>query len=238
MKTTSPNLRALRERIILCRSCPRLVDWRETVAREKVRRFRDETYWGKPVPGFGDPQARIVIVGLAPAAHGANRTGRVFTGDRSGEFLFAALHGAGIASVPESRGPGDGLVLRDAYVLCPVRCAPPGNRPTRDEIARCAPFFVDELAALENARVLLALGAIAWTASVRAAHALAGQPVQKFPKFGHGARTRVPEDERGLWLVGSYHVSQQNTQTGRLTPTMFDRVLRDVRALVESGRKV
>jgi uracil-DNA glycosylase family 4 len=200
--------------IVACRACPRLVAWREEVARTKRRAYRDQTYWGKPVPGFGDVGARLAIVGLAPGAHGANRTGRVFTGDRSGDFLYAALHRAGFASQPTSTSADDDLALRDAFIVLAVRCAPPDNRPTPAEIARCAPLFAREMAVLKRTEVVLALGAIAWNACLR----LAGQrPV----KFAHGA-----EIVTSRWtLLASYHVSQQNTQTGRLTRAMFDRVL-------------
>jgi uracil-DNA glycosylase len=211
----------LHDAIVGCRACPRLVAWREKVARDRVARFRDQTYWGKPVPGFGDPDARLLIVGLAPGAHGANRTGRVFTGDRSGDFLYAALHRAGLASQPESLSPHDGLTLRDTYIVCTLRCAPPGNAPRPDEIARCAPFLDHEVALLPRVRVVLALGAIGWRAWLDHA-ARQGAPLPRpRPAFAHGARAEVG----GRALLGSYHVSQQNTQTGKLTPAMFDRVL-------------
>jgi uracil-DNA glycosylase family 4 len=211
--------------IVGCRACPRLVAWREKVARDKVARFRDQTYWGQPVPGFGDPGARILIVGLAPGAHGANRTGRIFTGDRSGDFLYAGLHRAGLANQPRSVSLADGLQLRDTYIVCTLRCAPPGNTPRPDEIARCAPFLDREVAMLRRIRVVLALGAIAWRAWLDHA-ARVGTPLPRpRPAFGHGARA----DLGGRVLLGSYHVSQQNTQTGKLTPAMFDRVLSEAR---------
>jgi uracil-DNA glycosylase family 4 len=200
------SLRALHGVLVDCRACPRLVAWRERVARDKVARFRGCEYWGRPVPGFGDPAARILLVGLAPGAHGANRTGRVFTGDRSGDFLYAALHRAGLASQPTSTARDDGLTLTDAYIVTPVRCAPPDNKPRPDEIARCAHFLDDELALLPQVRVVLALGAIAWRA-VLDHHARSGGAVPR------------------------YHVSQQNTQTGKLTPGMFDAVLEEARRL-------
>jgi uracil-DNA glycosylase family 4 len=209
------------DEVVACRACPRLVAWRERVAREKRAAYRDDTYWGRPVPGFGDPAARLVVVGLAPGAHGANRTGRVFTGDRSGDFLYAALHRAGLASQPESRGRDDGMALSGTWITCPVRCAPPGNAPAPDEIARCAPFLARELAALRGARVVLALGAIGWKAVLDFAAGQGLAPAPR-PRFAHGAEAPLGR----LLLVGSYHVSQQNTQTGRLTPAMFDRVLR------------
>jgi uracil-DNA glycosylase family 4 len=197
------------------------VDWRERVAREKVARFRDWVYWGKPVPGFGDPDARILVVGLAPGAHGANRTGRIFTGDRSGDFLFAALHRAGLASQPTSVSRDDGLMLRDTYIAVAVRCAPPDNRPAPDEIARCAHFLDEEAALLPRVRVVLALGAIAWRAWLDRAERRGIAVPRPRPAFAHGSRVPLGEHV----LLGSYHVSQQNTQTGRLTPAMFDAVL-------------
>lgn len=217
--------------IAACRACPRLVAWREEVARLRRRAYRDEVYWGRPVPGFGDPAAGLVLVGLAPAAHGANRTGRMFTGDRSGDFLYAALHRAGLASQPASRRRDDGLVLRGAYITAACRCAPPGNRPLPDELARCAPFLDRELALLSGARVVLALGAIGWEAAL--AHlARTGLAVPRpRPRFGHGAEARIPG---APVLLGSYHPSQQNTQTGRLTPAMLDAVLARAVALAGS----
>ena len=221
-------LRALHAEMIECRACPRLVAWREQVAREKRRAFRDEVYWGRPVTGFGDPSARVVIVGLAPAAHGGNRTGRIFTGDRSGDFLFASLHRAGVANQPTSVSRDDGLELTGVFILSPVRCAPPDNKPTPDEFARCAHWMDEELALIPNARVFLALGAFAWRSTL---DYLARQKVSipaPRPEFSHGAVARIGEDRV---VVGSYHVSQQNTQTGRLTPAMFDAVVK--RALRE-----
>ena len=215
------SLSLLHREIVRCRACPRLVAWRERVARVKVARFRDWDYWGKPVPGFGDPRARILFVGLAPGAHGANRTGRLFTGDRSGDFLFAAMHRAGLASQPTSVAQGDGLELRDAYIVAAVRCAPPANKPAPDEIARCSGFLDREADLLPRVRVVVALGAIAWRAWLDHA-ARRGIPLPRpRPAFAHGARVEVGPHV----LVGSYHVSQQNTQTGKLTPAMFDVVL-------------
>jgi uracil-DNA glycosylase family 4 len=215
-------LEQLAAEIIACRACPRLVAWREGIAREKRRAYRDEAYWGRPVPGFGDPAARVALVGLAPGAHGANRTGRMFTGDGSGDFLYAALHRAGLASAARSVSRDDGLALRGAFVTNACRCAPPGNRPGPDELSRCAPFLDRELAALRGARVVVALGAVAW-GSVLAHLGRAGHAVPKpRPRFGHGAVVHL----RGApALVGSYHPSRQNTQTGRLTPAMLDAVL-------------
>jgi uracil-DNA glycosylase len=213
-------LAALTAEIVACRRCPRLVAWREQVAREKVARFRDETYWGRPVPGFGDAEARILIVGLAPAAHGGNRTGRVFTGDASGDFLWAALHRAGLADRPSSRRADDGLTLTDVYIAAAVRCAPPANKPTPEERDACAPYLARELGLLERVRVLLALGAYGWDAAQRAM-AANGHRLATKPRFGHGALARVGPFQ----LVGSYHPSQQNTFTGKLTPAMFDDVI-------------
>lgn len=228
-----PSLRVLHRTIVACRACPRLVAWREKVARDKVARFRGWEYWGKPVPGFGDPAARILVVGLAPGAHGANRTGRVFTGDRSGDFLYAAMHRAGLASQPTSTSRDDGLVLEDAYVVTTIRCAPPGNAPLPDEIRNCAHFLDEEMALLPRLRVVLALGAIAWRA-VLDHHARRGGTVPRpRPAFAHGARLHLGAP-RGPWLVGSYHVSQQNTQTGKLTPAMFDAVLAEAKHLLVS----
>ncbi len=265
-------LDALHAEITACALCPRLVAWRERVAREKRRAYRDETYWGRPVTGFGDPEAALVIVGLAPGAHGANRTGRVFTGDRSGDFLYAALHRAGLASQPTSDHRGDGLTLRGAFITLAGRCAPPDNHPDRAELAACAPFLSREIALLPNARAFLALGKIAYDA-------VAALAAEKLPPFAHGAEhalTLRSEEREGArllrtarrapssygarnvgdcvppvgparnvgasvppagaarkQLLASYHVSQQNTQTGRLTPLMFDAVL--ARAALAAG---
>src|SRR5215212_10384688 len=211
------DLAALTAEIVACRRCPRLVAWRELVAIEKVARFRDETYWARPVPGFGDPAARLLIVGLAPAAHGGNRTGRVFTGDASGDFLFAAMHAVGLANQPTSRRADDGLTLHDAYIAAPVRCAPPANKPTPDERANCQPYLVRELGILSTVRVLVALGAFAWESSFRVIAELTGNDARPRPRFGHGAVARVA----GYAVVGSYHPSQQNTFTGKLTQPML-----------------
>jgi uracil-DNA glycosylase family 4 len=222
MATDRAALAALTAEIVACRRCPRLVEWRERVAREKVARFRDEGYWGRPVPGFGDPDARILILGLAPAAHGGNRTGRVFTGDASGDFLWPALHRAGLADRAVSRRADDGLTLTDAYIAAAVRCAPPANKPTILERDTCAPFLLREMALLSSVRVILALGAFGWDAGLRALAALGHRPVSGAkPRFGHGAEARLGP----YVLLGSYHPSQQNTFTGRLTPAMFDSVI-------------
>ena len=224
-------LAALDAEIAACRSCPRLVAWREAVARDRIARFAAETYWGRPVPGFGDPAARILVVGLAPAAHGGNRTGRVFTGDRSGDFLYASLHRAGLARLATSTGRDDGQALTDCRVAAAVRCAPPANRPTPEERDRCLPFLVREIAALWELRAIVALGAFGWDAALRAAAAL-GHAARPRPRFGHGAEAAV-----GPWtLLGSYHPSQQNTFTGRLTPAMLDRVLARALLIAEAGR--
>jgi uracil-DNA glycosylase len=196
-----------------CRRCPRLVTWREQVAIERRRAYAEQEYWGRPVPGFGDPDAALLIVGLAPGAHGANRTGRMFTGDRSGDVLYASLHRCGLADRPTSAARDDGLTLTGAWITAPVRCAPPANRPTTEERDACAPFLARELALIPW-RAVLALGAFGWDAVVR--HAGVAGPR---PRFGHGARATLAD---GRTLVGSYHVSQQNTFTGRLTPAMLD----------------
>jgi uracil-DNA glycosylase len=215
-------LEALEACIPTCIACPRLVRWREEVGRVKRRAFREWTYWSRPVPGWGDPRARVAIVGLAPAAHGGNRTGRVFTGDRSGDFLYAALHRAGLANQPRSESRHDGLVLRDAWVTLSARCAPPGNAPRPDELLRCSPWLARELELLRP-QVVLALGAIAWAAVLRVFRTWGVAVPRPAPRFAHGAEVSLPG---APWLLGAYHVSQQNTQTGRLTPAMFDAVLR------------
>jgi len=211
-------LAVLADEIVACQRCPRLVDWREQVAHEKRRAYADEVYWGRPVPGFGDPEASLLIVGLAPGAHGANRTGRMFTGDRSGEVLYASLHRCGLADRPTSVARDDGLTLTGVWITNAVRCVPPANRPTTEERDECAPFLTRELAILPW-RAVLALGAFGWDAVVR--HVGVDGPR---PRFGHGARATLAD---GRPLLGSYHVSQQNTFTGRLTPAMLDDVVRE-----------
>ncbi|MFZ5470549.1 MAG: uracil-DNA glycosylase [Myxococcota bacterium] len=218
--------KSLEEEIVTCRACPRLVAWREKVAKTKRRAYREQKYWGRPLPGFGDRGARLAIVGLAPGAHGANRTGRMFTGDRSGEFLYAGLFRAGFASQPHSVHREDGLLLLDAFIVAPVRCAPPDNLPTKEELRRCAPFLDRELGLL-SPRVLLALGGIAWSASLEYFRRCSVALPRPLPKFGHGAVARLSGAPS---LVGCYHVSQQNTQTGRLTPAMFDAVMDQIKA--------
>jgi uracil-DNA glycosylase family 4 len=218
------SLPELERSVVECRRCPRLVAWREEVARVKRASFASEDYWGRPLPGFGDPRARVVVLGLAPAAHGGNRTGRIFTGDRSGDWLFAALWRAGFASQPESVSRDDGLTLSDCWVTAAVRCAPPANRPSVSERDNCLPWLVDELALLTRARVIVCLGGFAWDCALRVLSADVPRPR---PKFAHGAEVTVGAYE----LLGSYHVSQQNTFTGRLTEPMLDEVFTRARAL-------
>ncbi len=229
-------LAALAEEIGRCRRCPRLVAWREQVAREPRAAFAGQEYWGRPLPGFGDPRARVLVLGLAPAAHGANRTGRMFTGDRSGDFLFAALWRAGFASQPVSRSRDDGLVLTDVWITAAVRCAPPSNRPTPAERDACLSWSTRELGLLAGVRVVLCLGAFAWNAALRLTTALAGNETSlpsPRPRFGHG----VELSGEPYALIGCYHPSQQNTFTGKLTEPMIDAVLRRARELAErSGR--
>lgn len=208
-------------RIIACRRCPRLVRHRERTAREKVRRYRDWDYWGRPVPGFGDPAARLLVVGLAPAAHGGNRTGRIFTGDRSGDFLYSALYQAGFANQPTSTNRDDGLRLTDCYITAAVRCAPPDNKPTPTELSRCRSFLLEELALLRHVRVMVALGQIAFRACLQALEERGAQLPIPRPRFQHG---HVAFLQNGFVLIGSYHPSQQNTQTGRLTDMMFQQI--------------
>ena len=210
---------ALQDLITTCRLCPRLVEWRETVAREKVRRFADQEYWGKPVPSFGDPRARLLVLGLAPAAHGGNRTGRIFTGDRSGDWLFSALHKAGFANQPLSVDKRDGLRLRDCYVTAAVRCAPPDNKPLPQENANCRPYLLRELELLKRLRVIIALGRFAFDAAIGSVGLL--DTASRRPQFKHAAELDLTG---GITLIASFHPSQQNTFTGKLTEPMFDRV--------------
>jgi len=210
-----------------CRRCPRLVEWREQVAREKRSAFMDWTYWGRPIPGFGDLAARLLILGLAPAAHGANRTGRVFTGDRSGDFLYAALWRAGYANQPEAVSLDDGLELRDCFITAAVRCAPPQNKPLPSERDNCAHWLAAELPLLERARVILCLGAFGWEAALRALPLFGATPPRPRPRFAHGAEHAAGR----VTLLGCFHPSQQNTFTGRLTPAMLDAVLARAREL-------
>jgi uracil-DNA glycosylase family 4 len=223
---TASELAHIEAEIVACRVCPRLVEWRERVGREKVARFADQTYWARPVPGFGDPDARVVVLGLAPAAHGGNRTGRVFTGDRSGDFLYASLHRTGFANQPESVALDDGLRLAGAFVTAVNRCAPPGNKPTPAERDACLPYVERELAALASLRVIVALGAYGWDGALRAMIEL-GHTVRPKPRFGHGAEAAIGT----VTLLGCYHPSQQNTFTGTLTAPMIDDVLARARTL-------
>ena len=223
------SLRELRSRIIACRRCPRLVRHREAVAQEPPRRYRGERYWAKPIPGFGDPRARLLIVGLAPAAHGGNRTGRMFTGDGSAIWLARALHASGFASQPTSTHRNDGFALRDAWITAAVRCAPPANKPTRDEFLCCQPFLEAELGRLGNVRVVVALGRIAWDAYLRTRRAVGAPMLERKPAFGHGATAKFPD---GAVLIGSYHPSQQNTFTGKLTQPMLDSVFEKAHRLL------
>jgi uracil-DNA glycosylase family 4 len=212
--------------VVACRRCPRLVEWREKAAANPPARFAGERYWARPLPGFGDPAARILVVGLAPAAHGGNRTGRLFTGDRSGDFLFASLHRTGFASGATSTSADDGLTLRDLFITAVVRCAPPDNKPAPDERAACLPYLVREIRLLPEALVVVALGAVAWEGAVRAIAGL-GHRVAPKPEFGHLAEARLGP----CALLGSYHPSQQNTFTGRLTPPMLDAAMVRAREL-------
>jgi uracil-DNA glycosylase family 4 len=221
-RTQAEGLAALEAEVVQCRRCPRLVEWRERVAREKRASFADEEYWGRPAPGFGDPAARVYSLGLAPAANGANRTGRIFTGDRSGDWLFASLHRTGFANQPTSVSVDDGLRLTDAFIAAAVRCAPPANKPLPSERDNCLPYAARELELLSGTRVIVCLGKFAWDAAAQ----LFG--LRPRPKFGHGAEFAVPD---GPVLLGSFHPSQQNTFTGKLTEPMTDAVFLRAREL-------
>jgi uracil-DNA glycosylase len=229
-------LEKLNKEIIACRKCPRLVAWREEVARVKRRAYRDHEYWGKPVPGFGDPKARVLVVGLAPGAHGSNRTGRQFTGDASGGFLFPALHRAGFANQAEAESRSDGLILKDMYITASGRCAPPDNKPSPEELNNCQPYLERELKII-NPKVIVCLGRIAfervlriYSASITPALSQSGR-WRKW-KFGHGAACQL---ENGVWILCSYHPSQQNTLTGRLTVTMFDDIWKKAKSLLDEN---
>jgi len=219
----------LQNQIIACKQCPRLVEWREQAAREKVKRFVDDEYWGKPLPSFGDPKAKFLIVGLAPAAHGGNRTGRMFTGDRSGDWLFRALHKAGFANQPASVNRDDGLQLTDCYITATARCAPPQNKLTTEEIANCRPYLLGEIELLKNVQVILGLGKIGFDNALTACEEVYNLRITPRPKFGHGVEYQL---NGKLTLMGTFHPSQQNTFTGRLTEAMFDKIFRRVRRLL------
>jgi uracil-DNA glycosylase family 4 len=225
-RSQAEGLARVEAQVVECRRCPRLVEWRERVAREKRAAFAGEEYWGRPVPGFGDPDARLYVLGLAPAAHGGNRTGRVFTGDRSGDWLFASMHRTGFANQAESTHPGDGLRLDSAFVAAAVRCAPPANRPLPQERDNCLPYAAEELRIMGTVRVIVCLGAFAWEAACR----LYG--LRPRPRFGHGAEHELPD---GRTMLGSFHPSQQNTFTGKLTEPMLDAVFLRARELAYCG---
>jgi len=232
-RTQNLALKLVRGDIVACERCSRLRSYCTTIAREKRRAFRDEIYWGKPVPGFGDPRARLLLIGLAPAAHGANRTGRVFTGDGvggSGDFLISALHRSGFSNIPTSHHPQDGLALKDAFIAAAVRCAPPANKPTREEIANCLPHLHAEIAALPRVRVVVGLGRIAFDAYLQLLKHR-GIAVKPKPQFGHARAHALPN---GRILIGCYHPSRQNTNTGKLTARMMDDVFRIVRLNLRS----
>ena len=225
---SAAGLAKLRDQIESCRLCPRLVAWRERVAVEKRAAFANEDYWGRPVPGFGDPNARLLIVGLAPAAHGGNRTGRMFTGDRSGDFLYSSLQRAGFSNKPRAIARGDGLRLTGTYMAAVVRCCPPANKPTTVERDTCLPYLVRELQALSRVRTIVALGAFAWDGALRALSAVGLSIPRPRPRFGHMVEARVGD----YTLIGSFHPSQQNTFTGKLTQAMLDDVFARARVLV------
>ena len=226
MGTREIEFRKVQERIAQCRKCPRLVEWREKVARDKVRRFQNDNYWGRPLPAFGDADASLVVVGLAPAAHGGNRTGRMFTGDRSGDWLYEAMHAYGFATQPYSRHRDDGLQLLDCLVTAAVRCAPPQNKPSSEEMENCRPYLRRELQLLESKRAVVALGQIGFKSFLKAWQEAGGRIQPPIPKFKHGGKWILPG---GLVLIASYHPSQQNTQTGRLTRAMFHDIFRKAR---------
>lgn len=235
MTRPAPALALVRQAVVSCGLCPRLRTYCDRIARDKKAAHRNDTYWGRPVPGFGDPAARVLVVGLAPAAHGANRTGRVFTGDGSGDFLMRALHDNGFASIPTARSVDDGLTLRDAYILSVVRCAPPDNKPTPDEVRRCRVHLTAEMAALPRVRVLVALGKIAWDGILAQLAAPGGSVPAQVPRprpaFGHGAVAHLGDG--APILLGSYHPSRQNTNTGRLTAPMLAAIFAHARRLLE-----
>jgi len=221
----APTLDHVEARVSVCRACPRLVEWRERVATEKRAAFRDEPYWGRPIPGWGDPAGRILVLGLAPAAHGGNRTGRIFTGDRSGDWLFAALHRAGLARLATSERSGDGQALTDVRIAAAVRCAPPANAPTPEERDTCSPWLARELSLLPDLRVAVVLGGFGWTALWPVLAEAGYRLPRPRPAFGHGVEVELSGPRGPLTLLGCYHVSQQNTFTGKLTEPMLDAVL-------------
>jgi uracil-DNA glycosylase family 4 len=230
VSSSSSSLEVLETSIVQCRVCPRLVRWRENVAREKVKRFSGEEYWGKPIPSFGDPKGRLLLVGLAPAAHGGNRTGRMFTGDNSGNWLYRALHKAGFANQPESSHRNDGLKLADCYITATLRCAPPLNKPTPKEISNCRPFLLREIELLKNVRVVVGLGKIGFEAALNAYHEAGKIKFTSKPKFAHCSVHTF----NGVTFIASFHPSQQNTFTGRLTEPMFDNVFSRARKHLEN----
>ena len=224
---------AAQNEIIDFRRCPRLVAYREEVARTKVRRFRDWEFWGRPVPSLGQPNAHLLVIGLAPAAHGGNRTGRVFTGDRSGDWLYRALFNFGFANQPTSTHRGDGLKLIDSYITAAIHCAPPNNKPLPSEFKNCRPYLTEELQRLKNVRVVVALGLIGFKSYLASRKELGWNNPAPMPPFGHGLSCKLPDD---VTLISSYHPSQQNTQTGKLTVEMFDEVFRKARAVIQGER--
>jgi uracil-DNA glycosylase family 4 len=238
MEVKARELKVIQGEIERCRLCPRLVEWRELIARQKVRRFADQDYWGKGVPSFGDPKARLLVLGLAPAAHGANRTGRMFTGDGSGNWLYRALHRAGFANQPASTDRRDGLTLTDCYISAAIHCAPPANKPLPDEVSNCRDYLVREVECLTELRVVVALGRLAFDAAIATIGGAtredpAGSRINR-PSFAHGATCKLA---RGLTMIASYHPSQQNTFTGKLTEPMFDSIFSLARSLLEQPKR-
>lgn len=229
MPNNKDQLLQLQNQIIQCTLCPRLVAWRQKVAEEKVRRFAHETYWGKPLPSFGDPDAKMLIVGLAPAAHGGSRTGRMFTGDRSGDWLYLTLHKFSFANQPTSTNRNDGLILKNCYITAALRCVPPQNKPTTEEKINCFPYLVQEIDILENIQVVVALGKIGFDAVLNAFKVIDGTNFSKRPQFGHGVEVKMNER---ITLIASYHPSQQNTFTGKLTESMFYAIFKRARDLI------
>jgi uracil-DNA glycosylase len=239
MEVNTRVLDQIQHEIECCRLCPRLVEWRELIAREKVRRFQDQEYWGRAVPSFGDPSARLLVLGLAPAAHGGNRTGRMFTGDSSGAWLYRALYRAGFASQPFSTGKDDGLTLKDCYISAAVHCAPPGNKPLPQEIRNCRGYLIREVQCLTRLRVVVALGRLAFDAAIAVMGATTADGAEvgartARPRFSHGATCELA---RGLSLIASYHPSQQNTFTGKLTEPMFDAVFNEAHSLLKGRNR-